>query len=38
MKTLNVPLVAGADIAKLGGVSRLKAAFNYLLMGSAGSE
>lgn len=38
MKPLSLPLVAGADISMLGGVSRLKAAFNYLLMGSAGSE
>lgn len=38
MKTVKLPLVAGADISKLGGVSRLKAAFNYLLLGSAGSE
>ncbi|MBL4893342.1 MAG: D-alanyl-D-alanine carboxypeptidase [Emcibacter sp.] len=38
MKTVQIPLVAGADVSKLGGVSRLKAAFNYLLMGSAGSE
>lgn len=38
MKTVQLPLVAGADVSKLGGVSRLKAAFNYLLMGSAGSE
>ena len=38
MKTLTLPLVAGADISKLGGMSRLQAAFNYLLMGSAGSE
>ncbi|MCK5424600.1 MAG: D-alanyl-D-alanine carboxypeptidase [Emcibacter sp.] len=38
MKPLKLPLVAGADISKLGGISRLKAAFNYLLMGSAGSE
>ncbi|MCF6196342.1 MAG: D-alanyl-D-alanine carboxypeptidase [Emcibacter sp.] len=38
MKPVTLPLVAGADIAKLGGVARLKAAFNYLLMGSAGSE
>ncbi len=38
MKPIEFPLVAGADISKLGGVSRLKAAFNYLLMGSAGSE
>ena len=38
MKTVEFPLVAGADISKLGGISRLKAAFNYLLMGSAGSE
>ncbi|NOZ41651.1 MAG: D-alanyl-D-alanine carboxypeptidase [Alphaproteobacteria bacterium] len=38
MKPLEFPLVAGASIAKLGGISRLKAAFNYLLMGSAVSE
>ncbi len=38
MKTVTYPLVAGEDVAKLGGVSRLKAAFNYLLMGSSGSE
>lgn len=38
MKPLKLPLVAGADISKLGGISRLKAAFNYLLMGSTGSE
>ena len=38
MKPVTYPLVAGADVSKLGGVSRLKAAFNYLLMGSAGSE
>jgi len=38
MKTVEFPLVAGTDISKLGGASRLKAAFNYLLMGSAGSE
>lgn len=38
MKTVKLPLVAGADVSKLGGVSRLKAAFNYLLMGSASSE
>ena len=38
MKPVKLPLVAGADISKLGGISRLKAAFNYMLMGSAGSE
>lgn len=38
MKTMTLPLVAGADIAKLGGINRLKAAFNYLLLGSAGRE
>ncbi|VAW06175.1 D-alanyl-D-alanine carboxypeptidase [hydrothermal vent metagenome] len=38
MKPVELPLVAGADISKLGGISRLKAAFNYLLLGSAGSE
>jgi len=38
MKPVTLPLVAGADVSKLGGISRLKAAFNYLLMGSAGSE
>ena len=38
MTPVSYPLMAGADVSKLGGVSRLKAAFNYLLMGSAGSE
>lgn len=38
MKTVKLPLVAGADVSKLGGVSRLKAAFNYLLLGSAASD
>lgn len=38
MKPVSFPLVAGESVAKLGGVSRLKAAFNYLLMGSSGSE
>ncbi len=38
MKPVELPLVAGADISRLGGISRLKAAFNYLLLGSAGSE
>ncbi len=38
MKTVKLPLVAGANVSKLGGVSRLKAAFNYLLLGSAASE
>ena len=38
MKPVKFPLVAGADVSKLSGVSRLNAAFNYLLMGSAGSE
>lgn len=38
MDPLSIPLVAGKDIPKLGGVSRLKAAFNYLLMGSSAGE
>lgn len=38
MKPVKLPLVAGADVSRIGGVKRLKAAFNYLLMGSAGSE
>lgn len=38
MKTLRLPLVAGEDVDKLGGIKRLKAAFNYLLVGSSGSE
>jgi len=38
MKTITLPLIAGANVSKLGGVGRLKAAFNYLLMGSSGSE
>ena len=38
MTPVSYPLVAGADVSKLGGINRLKAAFNYLLMGSAGSE
>jgi len=38
MKPIEFPLVAGADVLKLGGVNRLKAAFNYLLMGSSGGE
>jgi len=32
------PLVAGKDVEKLGGLSRLRAAFNYLLVGSSSSE
>lgn len=36
METKSYPLVAGADIAELGGMSRIKAAFSFMLMGSAG--
>jgi hypothetical protein len=36
METRVYPLVAGADVAELGGMSRIKAAFSYMLMGSAG--
>lgn len=36
METKTYPLVAGADIDELGGMSRIKAAFTYMLMGSAG--
>lgn len=36
METKTYPLVAGADVEELGGMSRIKAAFTYMLMGSAG--
>ncbi len=36
METKSYPLVAGTDVAELGGFSRIKAAFTYMLMGSAG--
>ena len=36
MKTVTYPLVAGENVAELGGFSRLKAAFNYMLVGSSG--
>ncbi|MDG1438557.1 MAG: hypothetical protein P8P98_06220, partial [Emcibacteraceae bacterium] len=36
METKSYPLVAGADVGELGGMSRIKAAFSYMLMGSAG--
>jgi D-alanyl-D-alanine carboxypeptidase (penicillin-binding protein 5/6) len=36
METKTYPLVAGADVDELGGLSRIKAAFTYMLMGSAG--
>ncbi len=36
METKSFPLVAGADVDTLGGFSRIKAAFSYMLMGSAG--
>lgn len=36
METKSYPLVAGADVESLGGFSRIKAAFSYMLMGSAG--
>ncbi|WP_321391198.1 D-alanyl-D-alanine carboxypeptidase family protein [Emcibacter sp.] len=36
MKTITLPLVAGENISELGGFSRLKAAFNYMLIGSSG--
>ncbi|MBL4601968.1 MAG: D-alanyl-D-alanine carboxypeptidase [Emcibacteraceae bacterium] len=35
METKSYPLVAGKDIDSLGGFSRIKAAFSYMLMGSA---
>jgi D-alanyl-D-alanine carboxypeptidase (penicillin-binding protein 5/6) len=38
METLEFPLVAGEDVDKLGGIARIKAAFNYLLLGSSASE
>ncbi len=38
MKTLEFPLVAGEDVGKLGGIARIKAAFNYLLLGSSAIE
>lgn len=36
METKSYPLVAGANIEELGGMSRIRAAFTYMLMGSAG--
>jgi serine-type D-Ala-D-Ala carboxypeptidase (penicillin-binding protein 5/6) len=36
METKIYPLVAGADVAVLGGMSRISAAFTYMLMGSSG--
>jgi len=36
METKTYPLVAGKDIGELGGFSRIKAAFGFMLMGSAG--
>ena len=36
MQTKSYPLVAGKDIDSLGGMSRIKAAFMYMLMGSSG--
>lgn len=36
METRVYPLVAGADVGELSGMSRIKAAFSYMLMGSAG--
>jgi len=36
MQTKSYPLVAGKDIDSLGGISRIKAAFMYMLMGSSG--
>ncbi len=36
METKTYPLVAGADVGELGGMSRIRAAFSYMLMGSAG--
>ncbi len=36
METKTYPLVAGADVGELGGMSRIRAAFTYMLMGSAG--
>tara|TARA_R110002096_G_scaffold416576_1_gene619138 strand:+ start:5138 stop:6319 length:1182 start_codon:yes stop_codon:yes gene_type:complete len=36
METKSYPLVAGADVGELGGMSRIKAAFSFMLMGSAG--
>lgn len=35
METKSYPLVAGADVESLGGLSRISAAFTYMLMGSA---
>lgn len=36
METKSYPLVAGADVESIGGFSRIKAAFGYMLMGSSG--
>lgn len=36
METKTYPLVAGANVEELGGMSRIRAAFTYMLMGSAG--
>lgn len=36
METKSYPLVAGNDVDTLGGMSRIKAAFGYMLMGSSG--
>lgn len=36
METKSYPLVAGNDVETLGGMSRIKAAFGYMLMGSSG--
>jgi D-alanyl-D-alanine carboxypeptidase (penicillin-binding protein 5/6) len=36
METKSYPLVAGKDVDTLGGMSRIKAAFGNLLMGSSG--
>jgi serine-type D-Ala-D-Ala carboxypeptidase (penicillin-binding protein 5/6) len=38
MQTVTVPLVAGADVDTLGGFSRIKAALNYMVMGTSASE
>ncbi|MBT5185740.1 MAG: D-alanyl-D-alanine carboxypeptidase [Kordiimonadaceae bacterium] len=36
METMSYPLVAGNDVGEIGGFSRIKAAFGFMLMGSTG--
>ena len=36
METKSYPLIAGENVEELGGMSRIKAAFGYMLMGSSG--